>query len=85
MVAGDVVYPSGNDIMERVKCNSFLTNSATFTEATASRVTKVFKIDATRTLHMSGGYMGTTLAFSAKIGEINAGETDMTYGSAYTA
>lgn len=82
---GDVVYPSGNDIMERVRPIGFASNTATFTEATGGTISKVLKIDATRQLHMNGGYMGTALGFSAKIWEINAWETDCTYWSAYTA
>ena len=71
--------------MERVRPTSFASNSATFTESSGTTPKKILKIDATRTLHVGGGYIGSALPFNSNIGEINAGETDMTYGSSYTA
>ena len=85
--ANDFVYPSATDIVDRVRPTSFESNTATFTEAdnvSPDFAYKILKIDATRTLHVTGGFKSTGKELQAIIGTINAGETDMTYGSAYT-
>ncbi len=82
LIMNEIVYPSGTNIVERVRPTSFASNSATFTEATASVISKIFRIDSTRTLHMGGGSRNNVINMSAKIGTVNVGETDMTYGSA---
>lgn len=83
LVAGDVVYPTGNDIVKRVAPSSFASNSATWTEAVGANGTKILKIDTTRTLHVSGGSKSSSNIIRSAIGTVNAGETDMTYGALY--
>ncbi len=79
---GDVVYPSGSNLIERVRPTSFASNSATFSEPTGNRH-KMLRIDSTRSLHINGGARVSAAAITAYIGTLNAGETDMAYGTVY--
>ncbi len=82
LFAGDVVYPTGNDIVARIRPTSFQTADVTIAEPGSSGHKKVYKIDGTRQLHVVGGTVADTFAGNAYIGTINAGETDFTYSSA---
>jgi len=86
LTSGDIVYPTGNDIVERVRPTSFASSSGTFTEpdnVSPDFLYKILKIDATRTLHLTGGSISLSKEVQSFIGTINAGETDMTYGGVY--
>lgn len=83
--AGDVVYPTGNNLIKRVRPTSVGTVDTTVTEpAAVSANYKILPIDATRQLHIRGGDINGNKAMGARIGTINANEDDFTYGTEYT-
>jgi hypothetical protein len=85
LYAGDCVFPTADNIIERSRPTSFASSSATFTEtATTDGHHRTLYIDNTRTLHVVGGYRSTSKTLRASIGTVNAGETDLTYGTAWT-